>query len=113
VRGVVGDEATPEMMDAWEEYYSEIAQIFIDVENGMYQNADWDGYVPFEVVKKDHISDDIVRYTVKHDTVEYDLRAGQYITVKVHPTHYRYEALGHDTICSISTDDGLQVAVKK
>lgn len=113
IKEVLGDAATPEIMDAWEEYYGEIAQIFIDVENGMYQTADWDGFVPFEVVKKDHLSDDIVRYTVKNDTVEYDLRAGQYITVKVDPTDYPNEALRHYSICSINTDEGLQFAVKK
>lgn len=113
IKEVLGDAATPEILDAWEEYYGEIAQIFIDVENGMYETADWDGFVPFEVVKKDQLSKDIVRYTVKSDEVEYDLRAGQYITVKVDPSDYPYEALRHYSICSINTGEGLQFAVKK
>ncbi|MCD2136496.1 globin domain-containing protein [Salinicoccus halitifaciens] len=113
IKEVLGDAATPEIMDAWEEYYGEIAQIFIDVEAGMYKEAEWDGFVPFKVTGKDQLSDDIVRYTVKSDEVDFDVRAGQYITVKVDPSDYPYEALRHYSICSIHTEEGLQFAVKK
>ncbi|SOC37797.1 globin domain-containing protein [Salinicoccus kekensis] len=113
IKEVLGDAATPEIMDAWEEYYGEIAQIFIDVEAGMYKEAEWDGFVPFKVTGKDQLSDDIVRYTVKSDEVDFDVRAGQYITVKVDPSDYPYEALRHYSICSVHTEEGLQFAVKK
>lgn len=113
IKEVLGDAATPEIMDAWEEYYGEIAQVFIDVEAGMYKEAQWDGFVPFKVTGRDQLSDDIVRYTVKSDAVDFDVRAGEYITVKVDPSDYPYEALRHYSICSVDTADGLQFAVKK
>lgn len=113
IKEVLGDAATPEILGAWEEYYGEVAQVFIDVEKDMYADAAWSGFQPFEVVRKDVMSEDIVRFTVKNDSIPMDFKAGQYITVKVDPADYPYEALRHYSICSIYTDDGLQFAVKR
>ncbi len=84
---MLGDQATPEIIDAWGDYYNQIAQIFIDVEADMYQAAAWDGFKPFIVRKKEVMTPEIVRFTVDSDDVDKTFTAGQYITVKVKPNY--------------------------
>ncbi|MCG1008552.1 flavohemoprotein [Salinicoccus sp. ID82-1] len=113
IQEVLGDQATPEIIDAWGDYYNQIAQVFIDVEQDMYQSAAWDGFRPFTVKKKEFMTPDIVRFTVDSDEVDKSFTAGQYITVKVKPADYPYEALRHYSICSNKTVDGITFAVKR
>lgn len=113
IKEVLGEAATPEIMDAWEEYYGELASVFIDVEEDMYEESAWEGFQEFKVTKKEQLSDDIVRFTVENNSLPLDYRAGQYITVKVKPEHYPNEALRHYSICSADTSNGLQFAVKR
>lgn len=113
IKDVLGDNATDEILDAWGKYYEQIAQVFIDVEKDMYAKEDWEGFKPFEVVNKEQLSDDIVRFTVKNESLKFPVEAGQYITVKVSPKDYPYEALRHYSISSIDTANGLQFAVKR
>ncbi|GAB3069023.1 globin domain-containing protein [Salinicoccus sesuvii] len=113
IQEVLGDKATPEIIDAWGDYYNHIAQIFIDVEQDMYQDATWDGFKPFTVKKKEVMTSEITRFTVDSDEVDKSFTAGQYITVKVKPADYPYEALRHYSICSNKTVDGLTFAVKR
>lgn len=54
---VLGDAATPEILDAWAAAYGQLADIMIGVERGMYAGAaqqpgGWPGFKPFRVVKK-------------------------------------------------------------
>ena len=85
IQHVLGLESSDKILSAWEKYYGVIAQVFIDVEKDMYKEADWDGFQPFEVINKEFLSDDIVRFTVKNDELKFGVQAGQYITVKVKP----------------------------
>ena len=52
IKQVLGDAATDEIMTAWEAAYAEIAKVFINVEQTMYRQAEWQGFQPFKVVKK-------------------------------------------------------------
>ncbi|GAA3718151.1 FAD-binding oxidoreductase [Salinicoccus jeotgali] len=113
IKEVLGDQATPEIIDAWGEYYNQIAQVFIDVEKDMYKDAAWDGFKPFMVKKKEVMTPEIVRFTVDSDDVDKTFTAGQYITVKVQPSGYPYDALRHYSICSNSTEDGITFGVKR
>lgn len=113
IQHVLGLESSDKILSAWEKYYGVIAQVFIDVEKDMYKEADWDGFQPFEVINKEFLSDDIVRFTVKNDDLKFGVQAGQYITVKVKPENSDYEALRHYSISSIDTSKGLQFAVRR
>lgn len=113
IQEVLGDQATPEIIDAWGDYYNQIAQVFIDVEADMYQAAAWDGFKPFIVRKKEVMTPEIVRFTVDSGDVDKTFTAGQYITVKVKPSGYPYEALRHYSICSNDAEDGITFAVKR
>jgi nitric oxide dioxygenase len=113
IQEVLGDDASPEIIDAWGEYYGELAQVFIDIEDDMYETSAWEGFQPFKVTAKDQMSEDIVRFTADNKNLPLDFKAGQYITVKVKPEDYPNEALRHYSICSIDTTNGIQFAVKR
>lgn len=120
IKSVLGDAATPAIIDAWGQAYGEIAQVFIDVEKVMYDEAMWEGWKPFEVIGKDKITDEIFQFEVKPTAEsgiklkDLDICAGQYITVNTHPTRQdnKYDALRHYSLCSINHDDSLKFAVK-
>lgn len=120
IKEVLGDNATPDIINAWAEAYGAIADIFISVEKKMYQEAAWPGWKPFTVTGRDQVASDIIEFTVKPETesginmTEVPIVAGQYVTVNTHPIRQnnQYDALRHYSICSISTDSGLRFSVK-
>ncbi|MGC6248441.1 NO-inducible flavohemoprotein [Bisgaard Taxon 45] len=113
IKAVLGEVATPEIIDAWRKAYGVIADVFIQVEHSMYANAAWTGYQPFKVVNKRTVSDQIVEFTVKPDFPLPHLQAGQYITVRVQPEGEENTAWRHYSLCSINTTEGIKFAVKR
>ncbi|QLB20227.1 flavohemoprotein [Vespertiliibacter pulmonis] len=113
IKEVLGDAATPAIIDAWAKAYGVIADVFIQVEQSMYDAAGWEGFKPFEVINKRAVSDNIVEFTVKSDFSLPKIEAGQYITVQVQPEGEENLALRHYSICSIDTTNGLKFAVKR
>lgn len=114
IQHVLGDAATPEIVDAWTKTYGVIADVFIKMEAALYDEADWQDFVSFKVVDIKDESPDIKSFTVKSDVVELKpVKAGQYITVKVHPEGEENDALRHYSICSVDTSRGLKFAVKR
>ncbi|MFM1653345.1 NO-inducible flavohemoprotein [Brevibacillus sp. B_LB10_24] len=89
IKDVLGDAATDEIIQAWAEAYGVIADAFISIEAGMYQQAreqrgGWEGWRRFTVAKKVKESDVITSfYLVPEDGSQIaDYLPGQYITVK-------------------------------
>lgn len=119
IKEVLGEGATDEVINAWAEAYDEIASVFIKVEENMYKEAMWSGFVEFKVVKKEITGSDIAVFTVKPvdtDLVNLNdltLTAGQYITVKTDPEDSDHIALRHYSLCSVDTNDGIQFAVRR
>ena len=114
IKEVLGDAATPEIIDAWTEYYGEIADIFIKVEKDMYEAADWEAFKPFEVVDKIKQSEDVTEFIVKPVDGEMpNVQAGLYITVNIPSIDGEYDAKRHYSISSIDTTKGIHFAVKK
>ncbi len=111
---VLGNAATPEIIDAWAQAYGAIAEVFIHVEKGMYQEAAWPGFAEFTITGKRPVSADIMEFTVKPINASLPtIRAGQYITVQVQPEAQGNLALRHYSLCSTDTSDGLKFAVKR
>ncbi|WP_373820137.1 NO-inducible flavohemoprotein [Glaesserella sp.] len=113
IKEVLGEAATPEIIDAWAKAYGVIADIFIKVEQAMYDEAAWEGWKPFKVVAKRPVSERIVEFTVQPDFVLPKLQAGQYITVQVQPTGEENLSLRHYSICSTDNKQGIKFAVKR
>ena len=122
IKIVLGDAATPAIIDAWAVAYQQIADIFIGVEQQMYQQASWQGFAPFRVVEKNITGSDIAVFSVipvngdSQPAIDLDklkLVAGQYITVKTQPSGSENTALRHYSIVSIDASQGLQFAVRR
>ena len=114
IQEVLGEAATPEIINAWAEAYGAIADIFISVEKEMYQNAPWQGFTPFTVTDKRLVSEDIAEFTVQPQTVTLpEIQAGQYITVQARPEADGNLALRHYSLCSTHTAGSLKFAAKR
>lgn len=99
---VLGDKATPEILEAWKATYSVISSIFIGIEKQMYAGLSADernkSFVPFKVVKKENIAGPIVELTLERadggQLLEY--QPGQYIALRVEKdglSHNRFYGL--------------------
>ena len=89
VTGLKGDDA---VIQTWAKAYEEIADVFIQLEQEVYQNMLWDGFKPFKITNISQESTDIKSFTV--ESKEYDLsqfNPGQYITVDVSSENYLIE----------------------
>ncbi|GGI41367.1 globin domain-containing protein [Mammaliicoccus stepanovicii] len=115
IKEVLGDAATDEIMNAWEEAYGEIASVFIAMEKEMYQKAAWEDFKSFKIT---HIQDqghDMKSFEVEPvEEIEIPkLIAGQYVTVRVKPSNDENLALRHYSIYSVKEDGKLRFAVKR
>jgi nitric oxide dioxygenase len=128
IKEVLGEAATDDIITAWTEAYDEIASVFIQIEQGMYKEAMWQGFAPFKVTEKIVVARDIAAFTVVPvnsnannesansqdiDLSKLSLTAGQYITVKTDPKDSDHIALRHYSLYSASTDTGIQFAVRR
>lgn len=125
IKEVLGEAANDDIIDAWTEAYDEIAGVFIQLEETMYEQALWEGFAPFKVIEKNAAATDIAAFTVvpveceanannQHiDLQKLSLTAGQYITVKTDPTDSDNTALRHYSLYSTNTDKGIQFAVRR
>ena len=129
IKEVLGDAATDDIIEAWADAYNDIANVFIQIEHEMYDEADWQGFAPFIVTDKQIIATDIAVFHVIPKTANTDntdntdkpaidlntltLNAGQYITVKTHPADSDHLALRHYSLCSTTTDNGISFAVRR
>lgn len=120
IKQVLGEAANDDIIDAWTEAYDEIADVFIQLEKSMYEEAMWQGFASFKVVEKVAAATDITAFTVvpvddeqSIDLSKLNLTAGQYITVKIDPKNSDNLALRHYSLNSTITDKGIQFAVKR
>ncbi|OLF39098.1 MULTISPECIES: globin domain-containing protein [unclassified Psychrobacter] len=124
IKEVLGEAANDDIIDAWTEAYDEIAGVFIQLEEDMYEQEMWEGFAPFKVVEKVAAATDIAAFTVipvnnnsensqNIDLSKLNLTAGQYITVKTDPKDSDHIALRHYSLYSANTDKGIQFAVRR
>ncbi|WP_367108848.1 globin domain-containing protein [uncultured Psychrobacter sp.] len=124
IKEVLGEAANDDIIQAWTQAYDEIADVFIQLEDDMYEQAMWDGFIPFKVVEKKAAAQDIAAFTVAPvndksedkqtiDLSQLNLTAGQYITVKTDPEDSDHLALRHYSLNSTDTDKGIQFAVRR
>ncbi|MEK0314939.1 NO-inducible flavohemoprotein [Cohnella sp. 56] len=90
IKDVLGDAATDEILGAWAEAYGVIANVFIEVEAGMYEEAErqdggWAGFRAFRVMRKVEESAVITSFYLAPEDggAIASFEPGQYISVKV------------------------------
>lgn len=120
IKKVLGDAATPEIMNAWAEAYGVIADAFIGVEAEMYREAEnapggWAGFRPFVVERKVKESDVISSFYLKPQDggAISGYLPGQYITVRVKPEHQPYAQIRHYSLSAAPGGDAYRISVKR
>ncbi|TLS38921.1 NO-inducible flavohemoprotein [Pseudalkalibacillus caeni] len=90
IEDVLGDAATDGILEAWGEAYGVIADVFIQVEDNMYKQAEdqpggWEGFKPFILDKKVRESDVITSFYLKPVDGQPlpTFKPGQYVSVKM------------------------------
>ncbi|KAM3074911.1 hypothetical protein ACMFMG_008319 [Clarireedia jacksonii] len=87
LKAVLGDAATPEILDAWGAAYWQLADIMIAKEEGLYKETKgWDDWKDFRIARKEKESEQITSFYL--EPVDAGLRIpvfkpGQYISVNV------------------------------
>jgi nitric oxide dioxygenase len=115
---VLGDAATPEIVDAWAAAYGQLAEIFIKVEGDMYADdaaRGWAGFKPFRVVKKTEESAVITSFTlVPLDGQPLpEHKAGQYLSVKFHTDGDPHTQMRQYTISCAHNPGYYRISVKR
>ncbi|MGD6792619.1 NO-inducible flavohemoprotein [Metabacillus indicus] len=83
IKEVLGEAATPEILEAWGEAYGVIAGVFINAEKNLYSKAVWEGFQPFTVVRIEKESDAVTSFYLENKAIKPQFKPGQYITVRV------------------------------
>ncbi|MCZ0755153.1 NO-inducible flavohemoprotein [Anoxybacillus sp. J5B_2022] len=120
IKDVLGDAATDEVIEAWREAYGVIADVFIQVEEEMYREAEgkaggWKDFRRFTVQKKVKESDVITSfYLVPEDGgAVSDFLPGQYVSVKVNVPGETYTHIRQYSLSDAPGKGYYRISVKK
>ncbi|MBM7704304.1 NO-inducible flavohemoprotein [Metabacillus iocasae] len=120
IKDVLKDDATEDILQAWEEAYGVIASIFIQVEQDMYEEAQnqtggWEGYRDFYVDKVVRETPEVTSFYVKpsdHQPLATFL-PGQYVSVKLSVPHETYTHIRQYSLSDAPGKDYYRITVKR
>ncbi|SET63558.1 nitric oxide dioxygenase [Oceanobacillus limi] len=120
IKTVLGQAATDEILDAWEQAYNTIADVFISVEAQMYQDAKnqhggWDGFKSFVVDRKVVESEVITSFYLKPEDKQMlpSFEAGQYISVKLEIEEEKFTHIRQYSLSDAAGKDYYRISVKR
>ncbi|TDL31316.1 NO-inducible flavohemoprotein [Jeotgalibacillus sp. S-D1] len=120
IKNVLKEDATDEIMQAWEEAYGVIANVFISIEKDMYTKAEtkvdgWEGFKEFIVVKKVEESTLITSFYLqpKDGSKVPSFLPGQYITVRLQVPGQKYILNRQYSLSSAYTPEYYRISVKQ
>lgn len=119
IKEVLGVAATDEIIEAWADAYGVIADVFIQVEEELYQQAEanggWRLFKPFKVVRKEQENELVASFYLEPEDGKAlpPYQPGQYITVKVKAPGEEYTALRHYTVSQAPNGNVYRISVKR
>ena len=115
IKQVLGDAATEDILQAWAEAYGVIADVFISVEQEMYNQAGWEGYRLFTVSDKVKESDSITSFYLKPIDGEKlsSFLPGQYVTVRLHMDGEPYLLNRQYSLTNVPNEEFYRISVKQ
>ncbi|WP_346881236.1 NO-inducible flavohemoprotein [uncultured Algibacter sp.] len=120
IKEVLGDAATPEVIDAWAEAYGDLAVIFVSREEELYSTREKEqggfrGVKEFVVTKKVIESNNITSFYLKRKdgTVVPNFIAGQYIAVTLEIPGTTHKHTRNYSLSDSNDKDYLRLSVKK
>ncbi|MEZ0481866.1 NO-inducible flavohemoprotein [Planococcus sp. SSTMD024] len=120
IKEVLGDAATDDIINAWAEAYGVIADVFISIENGMYEKAEtqengWSFFKDFTIARKVTESENITSFYLKpadgKNVPSYE--AGQYITVRLAIPGEEFLFNRQYSLSQASRPDEFRISVKR
>ena len=120
IKDVLGDAATDEIIDAWGKAYGVIADVFIQVEKEMYEeaaamNGGWNGFREFVIDKKVKESDVITSFylVAKDGEAISSFLPGQYISVRCKIEGEQYTHIRQYSLSDAPGKDYYRISVKR
>lgn len=119
VQDVMGDAATPEIIEAIAEAYGELAQIFITVESSIYheqqeKEGGWNGFRTFVVDRRVEETKDIVSFYFKAlDGGKLpDYLPGQYLTLRIEDLYKKFAPRNY-SLSDAPNGEYFRISVKR
>ncbi|WP_042463809.1 NO-inducible flavohemoprotein [Neobacillus dielmonensis] len=120
IKEVLGEAATDEIIQAWEQAYGLIADVFISLEAEMYDEAKnqpggWEGFRSFVVDRKVKESEVITSFYLKPvDQKEIaGFKPGQYISIKLEIPEEKFTHIRQYSLSDASGKNHYRISVKK
>lgn len=119
MKEVLGDVASPAVLDAWTAAYTDLAGLLIDIEEKMYQAGEWRGYRDFKIQEKVQESPDVVSLILAPADGKgvRPGKPGQYIGIKLNDEKHFADFAGsvrrEYTLSDVSDGKTFRISVKK
>ncbi len=120
IKVVLGDAATPDIMNAWEEAYEDLAVIFVGKEEGIYVEREknkggFRGKKEFEIIEKVKESNVVTSFYLKREDGDVlpNFIAGQYVAVTVSIPNTSHKHTRTYSLSDSNNKDYLRISVKK
>ncbi|WP_411954679.1 NO-inducible flavohemoprotein [Alkalibacillus sp. S2W] len=120
IKDVLGDAATDDIMQTWEDAYQVIADIFISVEADLYEATEqqpggWKDFKPFYIADKVIESDVITSFYLKpvDEQPLPTFESGQYISVKLDIPSETYTNIRQYSLSYKPNQDYFRISVKR
>lgn len=120
IQDVLGELASKEIIQAWTEAYETIAQAFIQVEKGMYEESSrqpggWEGFREFKVIRKIKESEVITSFYLQPaDNGELaSFEPGQYVSVKLEIPGQQYTHIRQYSLSDKPGTGYYRISVKR
>ena len=120
IKQVMGDAATPDILDAWGAAYGQLAGIMTGAEQALYeqganQHGGWRGFKPFRVVRKVVESEVITSFYLEpiDGTPLPAFQPGQYISVKLRPDGFEYDQIRQYSLSCAPDTKTWRISVRR
>ncbi|KAL2850415.1 globin-like protein [Aspergillus pseudodeflectus] len=120
IKEVLGDAATPSIVDAWTAAYQQLADIFTSFERNLYKQAvqtpgGWNGWRKFFIADKVHESDEIISFHLmpedRNGLPSY--RPGQFVSVRCYVPELGVYQPRQYSLSDVPNQQYFQISVKK
>jgi nitric oxide dioxygenase len=120
IKTVLGEAATPDILEAWGAAYHQLADVMIGREKQLYDEAanqpgGWRGFKPLVVKRKQQESECITSFYLSPDdgTVLPAFKPGQYLSVKVRIPGSELEQIRQYSLSSLPNGEYYRISVKR
>jgi nitric oxide dioxygenase len=120
IRTVLGEAATPEIIDAWAAAYGQLAEIMTGVEQKLYtegknQLGGWAGYAPLRVERKVVESETITSFYLVSPSGEVlpSFLPGQYLGIKAQVPDSAFQQIRQYSLSQIPNGKTYRISVKR